>query len=200
MKPRSVAAIGILGAWGAGLALFAQRELSRPETDRLAEVAMRVVPGVTWFAVERDGGHVGFASVTIDTVPRELQVTEYLVVEGPDRVRRLEQTTVRLSRGLALHAFASLGRSSNSVQRLIDDCTDCDAVEDIGRGDVREALSRETKRDLCLDRHRAAPIQRGRIDGGESPTRRPQPFVVRRLDECGYGLDTRRKRLLVCGR
>ncbi|HSA55872.1 MAG TPA: transglutaminase-like domain-containing protein [Gemmatimonadaceae bacterium] len=123
MKPRSVAAIGILGAWGAGLALFAQRELSRPETDRLAEVAMRVVPGVTWFAVERDGGHVGFASVTIDTVPRELQVTEYLVVEGPDRVRRLEQTTVRLSRGLALHAFETLRASGKDTARTAGEMT-----------------------------------------------------------------------------
>ena len=115
MNPRGMAAIGVLVAWGMGLALFAQRELSRPEADRIAEVAMRVVPGVTWFAVEHDGRHVGFASVTIDTIPRELQVTEYFVAEDAHRSRRLEQTTVRLSRGLALKAFETIHASGNDT-------------------------------------------------------------------------------------
>jgi hypothetical protein len=108
MKARGFIAIAILGAWGAGLAAFARREMSRPPTERLAEVAMRVSPGVTWFSVERAGRHVGFASITIDTVPRELQVTDYMVMQDGNGARRIEQTVVRLSRGLLLRGFESL--------------------------------------------------------------------------------------------
>lgn len=117
MNSRGLAAAAVLGAWGAGLAVFVQRELSRPESDRLAEVAMRVVPGVTWLAVERMGRHVGFASITIDTLPQELQVTEYVVAEDPDRARRLEQTVVRLSRGLALRAFETVRAAGDDTTR-----------------------------------------------------------------------------------
>jgi hypothetical protein len=108
VKARGVVAVAILGAWGAGLAAFARREMSRPPTERLAEVAMRVSPGVTWFSVERAGRQVGFASITIDTVPRELQVTDYVVTQEENGARRLEQTVVRLSRGLLLRGFESL--------------------------------------------------------------------------------------------
>lgn len=118
MKPRAWFAVGVLVAWGSGLAVFARRELTRPATDRLAEVAMRVSPDATWFAVEREGRHIGFASVTIDTVPRELQFIEYLVFQ-PDSVgaaRRVEQSTIRLSRGLVLRGFESLhAMGSDSV-------------------------------------------------------------------------------------
>lgn len=111
MRVRSWVAFGVLAAWGIGLALFARRELNRPPTDRLAEVAMRVAPGAIWFAAERNGAHVGFASVTVDTVPGELQFIEYLVTGGDGAAtmaRLVEQTTIRLSRGLALRGLEQL--------------------------------------------------------------------------------------------
>lgn len=117
MTFRGAAAVAILGAWGAGLALFVQRERSRPESARLAEVAMRVVPGVTWFAVERAGRHVGFASITIDTLPGELQLTEYIIAEDANRTRELEQSTVRLSRGLALRSFETIRAMGDDTTR-----------------------------------------------------------------------------------
>lgn len=109
MTRRGIVAGSVLAAWGAGLALLLTREL-RPSLDRrIAEVALRVVPVTSWYAVERDGRQVGFASIEIDTVPRTLQVTEYLVVDG-DAVgaavpRVTDRTEVRYSRGLVLRDF-----------------------------------------------------------------------------------------------
>lgn len=126
MTPRALVAAGVLLAWAGGLAVFARRELTRPAADRLAEVAMRVSPGATWFAVEKEGRHVGFASVTIDTVPRELQFIEYAVFQnnaGEATTRTVEQTTVRMSRGLALRGFDALratGADSVVVRATLD--------------------------------------------------------------------------------
>src|SRR5688572_15109439 len=81
MSRRGLLGIGIVLAWGVGLAAFAQRELTRTEAERLAESALRVAPGATHFAVLRDGRHVGYASSTIDTLPARIQVTDYLVAD-----------------------------------------------------------------------------------------------------------------------
>ena len=108
MRARGFVAAAILAAWGAGLAVFAQRELNRSPRERLAEAAARVAPGATYFAVERAGKHVGFASTTIDTIPGGLQATDYFVadVDSAGVVRRASaQSVVRLSRGLALRDF-----------------------------------------------------------------------------------------------
>lgn len=119
MKPRGFVAVSVLVAWGVGIALMIDREASRSPAERLAEIAMRVSPGATWFAVERDGKHVGFASITVDTIPRELLVTEYLVADSgaPRSTRYAEQTVVRLSRGLVLRGFSGVrARGTDTVR------------------------------------------------------------------------------------
>ncbi len=108
MNTRGFLAAGILVAWGAGIAAFAQRELSRSPRERLAEAAARVAPGATYFAVEREGKHIGFASTTIDTVPGGLQATDYFVadLDSSHHTRRTTaQSVVHLTRGLALKDF-----------------------------------------------------------------------------------------------
>jgi len=106
MKPRGYVAIAVMTSWGVGIAVFARREAGRSPLERLAEVAARVAPGATWLAVERDGTPIGFQSITVDTLPRELQVTDYLVANGGGvSERRSAQTVVRLTRGLSLRAF-----------------------------------------------------------------------------------------------
>lgn len=121
MNARGVWAIGILAAWGAGVAAYAQRELSRSPREKLAEAAARIAPGATYFAVERDGRHVGFASSTIDTIPAGLQMTDYLVADLPDRgalQRTTAQSVVRLSRGLALRDFVITAGNDSSTVRM----------------------------------------------------------------------------------
>ncbi len=108
MRARGILSLAILGAWGAGIAVFVSREVRRSPLDRLAEAALRVAPGVTWLAAEREGVVVGFSSVTVDTLPRRLQVAEYTVLQAPGvpaSERTIRQTVVHLSRALTLQDF-----------------------------------------------------------------------------------------------
>jgi hypothetical protein len=108
MSRRALLASGIVLAWVIGIAAFTRRELSRSESERLAESALRVAPGATYFAVLHQGKHVGYASTTVDTLPARIQVTDYLVsdVRAGDTLRRHTiRTRVRLTRGLVLRDF-----------------------------------------------------------------------------------------------
>jgi hypothetical protein len=128
MKPRAYVAMAVMASWGVGIAMFARREAGRSPLERLAEVATRVAPGATWLAVERDGVPIGFQSITIDTLPRELQVTDRLVADVSNdglTERRSVQTVVRLTRGLSLRSFEhSVVRGADTVRltgRVVDD-------------------------------------------------------------------------------
>jgi hypothetical protein len=114
---RGVVAISVLAAWAAGLGLLFARELNPSPAARLADVALRVTPITTYYKAERDGRHVGFASIAIDTVPHGLQVTEYLVTEGAGGSRNSEQLTTRLSRGLTLRDYELLSSRGNDTTR-----------------------------------------------------------------------------------
>jgi hypothetical protein len=108
MNRRGAVAASVLVAWGAGLGLFLRRETVRSPAQRLADVGARIAPGATWFVVERDGRQVGFASISIDTLPRALHLTEYMVVEDGGAQggrRRSTELTARLSRTLELRDF-----------------------------------------------------------------------------------------------
>ena len=105
MSRRGVVATSVLLAWAAGLGLLLVRELNPSSAAKLAEVSMRIVPVTTFYAVEDSGRHIGFASISIDTVPHSLQVTEYLVTQSGAGTRQTEQLQVRLSRGLSLREF-----------------------------------------------------------------------------------------------
>lgn len=121
MSRRGFIGIAVVLAWAAGLAAFAQRELSRSDEERLAESALRVAPGATYFAVLRDGKHIGFASTTIDTLPSRIQVTDYLVADiaSGDSVRReTVRTRVRLTRRLVLHDWF-VQQTTDSVPRIV---------------------------------------------------------------------------------
>ena len=104
------AAIGavIMVGWVVGLGVFARRELFRAPAQRLAEAALRISPGASYFIVEQNGARVGFGSSTIDTVENGLQVTDYLVADlpiGGTTHRATAQSVVRLSRALVLRDF-----------------------------------------------------------------------------------------------
>jgi len=108
MSQRGLVAIGVVVAWVIGIAAFTRRELTRSDAERLAESALRVAPGATYFAVLRDGKHVGYASSTVDTLPRRIQITDYLVADVPagDSLRRATtRTRVVLTRALVLKDF-----------------------------------------------------------------------------------------------
>ena len=124
MSRRGVVATAVLAAWAAGLGLLLARELNPSPAARLADVALRVTPATTYYIVEREGQHVGFASIAIDTVPHALQVTEYVVTELDAQARRTEQLTVRLSRGLYLRDYEVVRTTGPDTTRMRGEVVD----------------------------------------------------------------------------
>lgn len=130
MRRRAWIAVGILVLWLGGLGVLLKRELFRPAQDRVTEASLRVNPGVMYYAVMRDGQHVGYASSTIDTMPDSLRVTDYLVADIPVRSgtqRVLAQTEVQLSRRLRLRSF-TVALNGRNVQLNAEGAMEGDSV------------------------------------------------------------------------
>jgi transglutaminase superfamily protein len=98
----------VLVAWAAGMAVFIRRERHDVPAKRLAEAALRVSPGATYYRVEKDGRQIGFASSTIDTTRGGLLISDYLSADlpvGGSEHRATATSDVRVSRALALSDF-----------------------------------------------------------------------------------------------
>ncbi len=107
-RRRSGLAAAILIAWLGGLVVLGSRELFLGPAARLAEAALRVYPGATYYAVDQNGTQIGFASTTLDTTDTGIEVVDYFVADLPvaGAVQRASaRSIVRLSRGLALRGF-----------------------------------------------------------------------------------------------
>jgi hypothetical protein len=105
---RAIVAAAVLVLWGIGLGALVRRAYFRPDAERLALAGLHVAPGAAFYAVERGGRHVGFASTTVDTSAREIVVTDEVTTQdarrGGRRVR--VRASVRLSRALLPLSFA----------------------------------------------------------------------------------------------
>jgi hypothetical protein len=107
-RRRGQIAILILIAWVAGMAALGRRELFVGDVQRLAELALRINPGATFFVVEQGGVQIGFASTTLDTTTAGIEVQDYFVADVPAAgtvSRASARSTVTLSRALALRTF-----------------------------------------------------------------------------------------------
>lgn len=121
MNRRGAVAAGVVALWAAGMGLLLRRELVRPAGDRLAQAALRVTPGVVFYAVHQAGQQIGFASSTIDTTGTGIEVVDYFVADLPvaGKLRRASaRSKVLLSRGMALDSF-SLDLQSESGTLVI---------------------------------------------------------------------------------
>lgn len=120
MSRRVQAAVAILMLWLVGLGFLAKRELFRPIMERFQAAAFRVDPGARYYAVFQGDRQIGFASSTIDTLAREVVVTDFLVANvpvGQQRRRATATTRVHLTRGLRLtHFEAELEFESGPVR------------------------------------------------------------------------------------
>lgn len=107
-RNRRLAAIGVLLAWSAGLVALVRREFFRENAAILAEAAMRLPPGASYYIVEQDGRQIGFASTTIDTTSTTFEVVDYFIADLPvagQRLRASARSVITLSRGLSLRSF-----------------------------------------------------------------------------------------------
>jgi Transglutaminase-like superfamily len=107
-RTRALVAIAILAAWSVGVGMLLRRELFRAPAAVLAEAAMRLAPGVSFFVVEQDGRQIGFASTTIDTSTTAFEVVDYFIADLPVAGREFRasaRSVITLTRSLALRTF-----------------------------------------------------------------------------------------------
>ena len=147
-RSRTIIAVAVLIAWGVGLGLLARRELFASHADLLAEAAMRLNPGATFYVVEQQGKQIGFASTTIDTVRNGIDVTDYYVADfsaGARPHRETARSVTRLSRALALRSFDLLAESPGSALH-IGGRTDGDSAIVFARGDSAAGIRADSQR------------------------------------------------------
>jgi transglutaminase-like putative cysteine protease len=100
----------LVGVWIVALGLLLRREYWRPPGERLAEAALTLPPGASYFTVDLAGTQIGYASNTLDTLGDTLRVVDVVVLEMPvlGEVQRTEaRTEILLSRTLTLRSFTA---------------------------------------------------------------------------------------------
>ncbi|HEY2849906.1 MAG TPA: transglutaminase-like domain-containing protein [Gemmatimonadaceae bacterium] len=139
---RLLAAVLILGAWAAGLTALVRREFFQGRPQRLAEAALRLSPSATYFAVEKSGAVIGFASTTIDTVANGIDAIDYSVADlpaatGTGTERTSKRSVVKLSRALTFRSFETEVDSRSAPARTAGRADGDTAIVYV-RGDEKE--------------------------------------------------------------
>lgn len=105
MSRRAAIGIAVLVLWVVGLGLLVRREFFRPDAERMALAGLRVAPSASYYAVERAGRTIGWASSTIDTTAGEIVIEDRLVSEPSEAARTDVQASVSLSRAMLPRRF-----------------------------------------------------------------------------------------------
>lgn len=85
-----------------------RREYFAGGAAKLAQAALRLSPGASYFVVSQNGKQIGFASTTVDTVVGGVDVVDYFIADLPDGAatrRNSSRSIAKLSRALALRSF-----------------------------------------------------------------------------------------------
>jgi len=107
VKRGRLAAVIVLG-WVGAIAWLLAREYRPSRTSVLAEAALSLPPGATYYALSLGSEQIGFASSTVDTMADSIRVEDLMVLEVPTlgQVHRTEaRTQAMLSRQLQLGSF-----------------------------------------------------------------------------------------------
>ncbi len=145
-RMRGAAATVIIVAWAAALGGLVRRETMRSPGERLAEMARRVNPGNMFYAVERDGRRVGWASSTVDTLADSVSqrsdtiaLLDELVADVPSGTttqRAATRTQIMLSRAFVLRRFVvdidTNGATTRISGRAVGDTAIAYVVEERG--------------------------------------------------------------------
>jgi hypothetical protein len=95
----------ILIVWAGSMAWLVKRVYFQSTGARLAEAALSVQPGATYYRIDVAGTQLGYASTTLDTIPDSLRVVDAEVVETilDGRLHRtVSRSEAKLSRTLRL--------------------------------------------------------------------------------------------------
>lgn len=108
---RRMLAVGILALWLGLMGWLAWREYRpRLASDVVADAALSLPPGATYYTLLLGGQQIGYASNTVDTLPDGLRVEDRMTLDIP-AMGETHSTTARsqalLSRGLVLRSFTA---------------------------------------------------------------------------------------------
>ena len=84
----------VLGVWALTLGWLVQRHYFRSTGARLAEAALAIPPGATYYRLTLDSAPVGFSSTTLDTLADSIRVDDVLVLDAP-ALGLMHRTTAR---------------------------------------------------------------------------------------------------------
>jgi len=151
---RRAAAVAIILVWLGTMGWLAQRHYLRPRSALLADAALRIPPGATYFSLELGGQQIGIASNQVDTLPESISVEDLMLLEIPalGTTQRVEaRTEAVLSRTLQLQSFAATLRGDGvrfGVQgRVMGDSL---LVVTIESADSRQTMEIPLKHEIVL--------------------------------------------------
>jgi len=110
---RRTAAAFILMIWLAALGWLIRDHYWRPPAALLADAALRIPPGATYYSLVLGGQQIGVASNQVDTLPESIRVDDLMLLEIPalGTLQRVEaRTEAILSRTLRLQSFRAFLR------------------------------------------------------------------------------------------
>ncbi len=105
---RRVAGAAVLACWLVMVAWQARREYFQPELARLAEAALSLAPGVSFYTLTMGGATVGRATSRLDTVPGGFELEDLMSLRLPalgETGTAVARTRVRLSPALVMQSF-----------------------------------------------------------------------------------------------
>ncbi|NIN09942.1 MAG: hypothetical protein GTN62_00865 [Gemmatimonadales bacterium] len=105
---RRLLALAIVALWVVAVGWLVRREYFRPQAELLADAALAVPPGATYYRLELSGQQIGFASSKVDTLPDTIRVQDQMLLRIPalGRVQRVEaRTDANLTRTMRLRSF-----------------------------------------------------------------------------------------------
>ncbi len=114
---RRALAILILVFWAVALGWLLRRELFRPQARLLAEAALSVSPGATYYQVLLGQEQIGFATNKVDTLTDAIRVEDAMLLQIPalGSLQRVDaRTEAHLTRSLKLVGFDATLRSDDA--------------------------------------------------------------------------------------
>jgi hypothetical protein len=114
---RRTAAAAILLIWIGTLGWLVWDHYRKPRAALLADAALRIPPGATYYSLVLGGEQIGFASNQVDTLPESISVEDLMLLEIPalGTLQRVEaRTEAVLSRALRLKSFRAYLRGDGA--------------------------------------------------------------------------------------
>jgi hypothetical protein len=105
---RKVVGIAVIALWLLGLVFLYKRNGNKSPQEALLQAGMRVSPDVFYYRLERNGGQVGAASSSVDTLKDRIVAVDFMrgaIPRGKDTIKVEARSEARMTRGMRLRDF-----------------------------------------------------------------------------------------------